>query len=1178
MNIFHQLFSSIASHSSLTLAHVPDGAEAFYLAEIYKKSPTSLLYVARDDARLQEFETCFSFYAPEIPLFILPAWDTTPYDRASPHSSLTTKRANCLTNLSEIGYSQHKPIIFGLSLASLLQKVPSPKYFIGRTLSLKENSEIPFSKLQEFLMKEGFRRTETVHEHGEFAIRGGLIDIFPPALECPVRLDFFGDTLQKIRSFDPTTQKSLKDPLTSFTLSPTHEIRLDADSVRHFRTQYRSLFGADAIEDPLYTSLSEGRLFEGYEQWLPLFFDTLDGPWQYLHDPWIVFSFQSEESLQNRTDQIQDHYNARLENLEIYQKNRKKALSSLFNQEAYRPLPPDSLYWDKESLFQKLKPYKKLFLSPFSSSEGTSYFDMQGKKGEDWTPIRTQIKAGAQPPSTLFDKVVETFKQDIEEKIPTILSGYSPSSLHRLTNILAEHHGPRFHEIRNFPSKEEKNALYTALLPLIHGFELPFLKLRTEHDILGERLVRPVKKKKSADTLLEELGTFKPGDLLVHIQHGVGKYEGLITLDINGSKHDCLTLIYAHEDKLFVPVENMEVLSRFGSEDTSVPLDKLGTTAWQARKARVKKRLKEIAEKLMAIAAQRALVEAPSFKPIGNTYEEFAATFPYTETEDQLRAIEDVLSDLKDTKPMDRLICGDVGFGKTEVALRAAYVVAKTGKQVTILAPTTLLVRQHYQTFLERFKGSGIRVVSLSRLISFKEAASIKKEISEGTASIIIATHALFSKSLTFKDLGLLIIDEEQHFGVSQKDKLKDLYPHVHILTLTATPIPRTLQLALSGVRDLSLVTTPPVDRLAVRTFVLPYDRLIIREALMREHYRGGQSFYVTPRVEDLVPLKTELQELVPDLRIGVAHGQLTGPQLEAVMTDFYDKKYDILLSTNIVESGLDIPSANTLIVHKADRFGLSQLYQLRGRVGRSKVRGYAYFTTPPGKLLSENALKRLRVLETLDTLGVGFNVATHDMDIRGAGNLVGEEQSGHIKEVGIELYQHMLKEAIDALKSKRTYVPIEEESLPTQIVWEGAVLIPESYVGDLSLRLSLYRRLAHLTSKEEIDAFSDELIDRFGPYPDEVKNLLTIVHLKRLAEKAGVDKIETGPKGILFSFTNDTFKNPEGLVKLVIDSKGLIRLRPDQKLILLKPALSSLEKLTHIEDWLQKLNSLIQS
>lgn len=1175
MDLFHSLLTSIESQSTLTLAHVPDGSEAFYLAEIYNKHPNSLLYIARDDIKLNEFESCFSFYSPHIPLYTLPAWDTTPYDRVSPNRNLLAKRANCLTDLAN-HHTHHKPVVLGISLTSLLQKIPHQEYFLRRNLILKEQEDISFSTLQEFLKKEGFRRVDTVHETGEFSIRGSLIDIFPASLDLPVRLDFFGDTLQKIRSFDPLSQKSLDSLDTSIKLSPTHEIRLDASSITHFRTQYRSFFGAESMQDPLYTTLSEGRSFEGYEHWLPLFFETLTGPWEYLQNPLIVFSFQTEESLQSRTNQIQDHYETRLKNLEIQKKNSKKA-SSLFTQDVYRPLPPASLFWDNSSLFKELKPYKKLYLTPFShsSSDSKTVFDMQGKKGEDWTSLRAQIKAGAIPQTTLFDTVIKVLQNDLKESIPTLLIGYSPSSLHRLTHIFLEHEGPTFQEIKKFP-KQISSVLYSSILPITHGFELPFLKIHTEHDILGERLVRPIfKKKKGTDTLFEELGSFSTGDLLVHIQHGVGKYEGLITLDINGAKHDCLSLTYANTDKLFVPVENMEVLSRFGSEDSSVILDKLGSTAWQARKARVKKRLKEIAEKLMTIAAQRVLIEAPSFSYTENTYEEFSATFPYTETEDQCRAIEDVLSDLKESKPMDRLICGDVGFGKTEVALRAAFVVAKEGKQVALLAPTTLLVRQHYHTFMERFKDFGLQVVALSRFNAAKESFLIKKEISEGKASIIIATHALFSKSLSFKDLGLLIIDEEQHFGVSQKDKLKELYPHVHILTLTATPIPRTLQLALSGVRDLSLVTTPPIDRLAVRTFVLPYDRLIIREALMREHYRGGQSFYVAPRIEDLPSLKTELQELVPDLKIGVAHGQLTASQLEAVMTDFYDKKYNILLSTNIVESGLDIPSANTLIIHKADRFGLAQLYQLRGRVGRSKVRGYAYFTTPPGKILSENALKRLHVLETLDTLGVGFNVATHDMDIRGTGNLVGEEQSGHIKEVGIELYQHMLKEAIDALKFKKTSLEVEEDLSPVQIIWDGPVLIPEDYIADLSLRLSLYRRLSRLASKEEIDAFGTELIDRFGPYPSEITNLLNIVYLKRLAEKVGISKVEVGSKGTLFSFAHNTFKNPEGLVKLITASKGLLRLRPDHKLVSLKPFTSADQKFSHIEKLLLQLGSL---
>jgi transcription-repair coupling factor (superfamily II helicase) len=532
-------------------------------------------------------------------------------------------------------------------------------------------------------------------------------------------------------------------------------------------------------------------------------------------------------------------------------------------------------------------------------------------------------------------------------------------------------------------------------------------------------------------------------------------------------------------------------------------------------------------------------------------YDEFCARFPFPETEDQLRAIEDTLADLAAGKPMDRLVCGDVGFGKTEVALRAAFLAVMAGKQVAVVVPTTLLARQHYRTFRERFAGLPVRIAQLSRLVGAKEAAQAKEELAKGRVEIVVGTHAILSKSIVFRDLGLLIVDEEQHFGVKQKERLKALREDVHVLTLTATPIPRTLQLAMSGVKEMSLIATPPVDRLAVRTFVLPYDPVIVREAILREHYRGGQTFYVCPRVADLAELQERLAKLVPEVKVAVAHGQLAATQLEAVMTDFYDRKYDILLSTNIVESGLDIPTANTMVIHRADMFGLAQLYQLRGRIGRAKLRGYAYFTLPPGRILSAAAEKRLHVMQTLDSLGAGFQLASHDLDIRGAGNLLGEEQSGHIREVGIELYQQMLEEAVVAARAGGAAAEeAAAQGFTPQINIGMPVLIPDSYVADLNLRLGLYRRLSILVDRAEIDAFAAELVDRFGPLPPEVDNLLQIMAIKRLCREAGVERLDAGPKGATVAFHKNAFGNPAGLIAFIQQQAGEVKLRPDHTLV----------------------------
>ncbi|HJS41041.1 MAG TPA: transcription-repair coupling factor, partial [Sphingomicrobium sp.] len=657
---------------------------------------------------------------------------------------------------------------------------------------------------------------------------------------------------------------------------------------------------------------------------------------------------------------------------------------------------------------------------------------------------------------------------------------------------------------------------------------------------------RRKKRRKSADAFLAELAALTPGDLVVHADHGIARYEGLTSIQVGKAPHDCVALEYAGGDKLYVPVENIDVLSRYGGAGDTASLDRLGGEAWQRRKARMKERIREIAAELINTAAIRAtrpgqIAEADPALP------EFINRFPYEETDDQDRAIEEVLADLSAGRPMDRLVCGDVGFGKTEVALRAAFVAAMAGYQVALVCPTTLLARQHFRNFVERFQGFPIEIGRLSRLVPAAEARKTKEGLEKGKVDIVIGTHALLAKSIKFKKLGLVIVDEEQHFGVAHKERLKALRADVHVLTLTATPIPRTLQMAMSGLRELSVIQTPPVDRLAVRTYVTPWDPVVIREALLREHYRGGQSFFVVPRIADLPDMEEWLREEVPEVKAVTAHGQMSASEVEERMSAFYDRKYDVLLSTTIVESGLDIPSANTLVVHRADRFGLAQLYQLRGRVGRSKARAYAYLTTAPDRQMTEGAEKRLQVLAGLDSLGAGFQLASHDLDIRGAGNLLGDEQSGHIKEVGFELYQSMLEEAI--LEQKSGGLERREEFSP-QISVDAPILIPDHYVPDLDLRMGLYRRLGELDDREGVEAFAAELIDRFGPLPPETQNLLQIVETKINCRAASIAKLDVGAKGAVVTFIGSGFPDLAGLLAYIERLKGAAKLRPDSKLV----------------------------
>ncbi len=656
----------------------------------------------------------------------------------------------------------------------------------------------------------------------------------------------------------------------------------------------------------------------------------------------------------------------------------------------------------------------------------------------------------------MFDALAEHIEGLHRNGRQVMIACWSTGSRERMATVLTDHRVETAEAVPGWRAAQKlgPGSVALAVLGIEHGFETAGLAVIGEQDILGDRLVRRGRGRRAAN-FLTEASSLAPGDLVVHVDHGIGRYEGLRTIDVAGAPHDCLEIIYHGGDKLLLPVENIELLSRYGTDDGNVHLDKLGGHNWQARKARLKERIRDMAERLIKVAAERALKAADAVHPEQGFYEEFCARFPYEETDDQERSIADVMEDLGKPAPMDRLVCGDVGFGKTEVALRAAFVMAMSGKQVAIVVPTTLLARQHYKTFTERFAGWPLTVRQLSRMVGAKQAGETRKGLTEGGVDIVIGTHALLAKSIRFKNLGLLIVDEEQHFGVAHKERIKQLKSDVHVLTLTATPIPRTLQLAMSGIKELSIIATPPVDRLAIRTFVSPFDPVVVREALLREHYRGGQSFFVCPRIADLREVADFLEEQVPEVKYVVAHGQMPPGQLEEVMAAFYDGKYDVLVSTTIVESGLDIPTANTLIVHRADMMGLAQLYQIRGRIGRSKQRGYAYLTVPPRRVLTANAEKRLKVLQSLDTLGAGFTLASHDLDIRGAGNLLGEEQSGHVREVGVELYQAMLEEAVAGLRSGELELEAGETWSP-HINVGTSVLIPEDYVEDLTMSASV--------------------------------------------------------------------------------------------------------------------------
>jgi transcription-repair coupling factor (superfamily II helicase) len=1140
------------------IANAPEGVDALVLARLARdRAPQPVLHVARDDARLARLVQSLAFFAPGAQILTLPAWDCLPYDRVSPHRDMVARRIDALTRLLDPAPAAEGVIVV-TTVNALIQRVPPRGAFAGRLLTAETGGRLAPEALIGFLSANGYLRAETVGEPGEYAVRGGLIDLFPPGAEQPLRLDFFGDDLEAIRSFDPLTQLS-SGAVERVVLKPVSEVILDDASIARFRTGYREAFGALREEDPLYEAVTAGRLHPGMEHWLPLFYNRLETLLDYLPAgiP-VTLDHQAEEVRETRFETIADFYQAR--------RGLQDAKGT--GGWSYKPLAPERLYLDRAEWDRLLAERPVAQVSPFDAPDGqAAVFDAGGRSRQDFAQARTASDG------KLFEAVGERIAGEQAAGRRVVLAAVTGGSRDRLRHLIEDHGaGPvveaeTWQEVRALPA----GTLAAVTLDLEQGFGVGDLTLLSEQDILGERLARPAARRRRPADYLTEVGTLGDGDLVVHVDHGIGRYQGLETLDVIGAPHDCLKVIYHGGDKLFVPVENIEVLSRFGSEDAGVELDRLGQGSWQARKSRVKKLIKEVADELIKVAAARTLQPGAVMQPDEGLYDEFCARFPYPETEDQDRAIDETIADLGAGRPMDRLICGDVGFGKTEVALRAAFVAVMTGRQVAVVVPTTLLSRQHYQTLRERFAGLPIRCAQLSRLVGAKESAQVIAELKDGTLDIVVGTHRLLGGQVAFRDLGLLIVDEEQHFGVKQKERLKKLRQNVHVLTLTATPIPRTLQLALTGVKEMSLIATPPVDRLAVRTFILPYDPVIVREAILREHHRGGQSFYVCPRVRDLEEVEPRLRELVPEVKLAVAHGRLAPRHLEAVMTDFVDGKVNVLLSTNIIESGLDIPRANTLIIHRADMFGLSQLYQLRGRIGRAKLRGYAYMTLPPGRLLTTAAEKRLQVMQTLDSLGAGFTLASHDLDIRGAGNLLGEEQSGHIREVGIELYQQLLEEAVAEARGGGQ-VQGEAEDWTPQINLGTSVLIPESYVADLSLRLGLYRRLARLVGRAEVEGFAAELIDRFGPLPEEVENLLQVIAIKQLCRDAGVAKVDAGPKGAVVSFYQDQVADLDGLIDFVQRQAGKVQLRPDHKLVYRRQWDDAKARLTGVRHLLDQL------
>ena len=1124
------LSTILKARQPLTLAQVARGAQPLVMADLARASSGRAVFIAPDDAAMRGVVDAATFFAPELEVIEFPAWDSLPYDRASPALSISAKRLAALHRL-QAGKAKAQLVV--TTANAVLQRVLTPFRIRESVREFKPGAEIGRESLGALLQRQGYGRTDTVIDKGEYAVRGSIVDIFPSGMDEALRLDFFGDELESLRTFDPNTQMST-GRLDSHLLLPASEALLDDDSIKRFRSRYREMFGANATQDPLYEAVSEGRRLAGMEHWLPLFEDKLATLFDHLgKDDLVVIDQAALAAADERVKDISDYH------------DQRKAITGQAKGN-YRPLAPDALYLSDTEFREALAAAPAHRATAFDEPESDGVVGFGFRSGRDFAPERARG-------DNVYPVLAEHLAKLAKDGKRPLLAAYSKGSRSRIASILEEAGTPvqlaeTWQEALGLSAKGKPAAM---ILPVEASFANNEMELLTEQDILGDRLVRRKKKRKDADAFLAELQALSVGDLIVHTEHGIGKYLGLEPIPVGKSKHDCVQLEYKGGDKLFIPVENIDVLSRYGSSEEAVMLDRLGGEAWQKRRARLKERIREIAGELMQVAAQRALKKAPVLEVEDGSYNQFLDRFPWEETDDQERAIEDVLRDLESGKPMDRLVCGDVGFGKTEVALRAAFVAAMNGQQVAVVAPTTLLARQHFENFSNRFKGFPLKVGRLSRLVSAKEMKETREGLESGQVDIVVGTHAILSKQTKFKELGLVIVDEEQRFGVTHKEKLKQLRADVHMLTLTATPIPRTLQMAMTGLRELSTIQTPPVDRLAVRTYVMEWDDMVMREALLREHHRGGQSFIVVPRISDMEQISDWLHENVPEVKFVAAHGQMSAGEIEERMSAFYEGKYEVLLATTIVESGLDLPSANTIIIHRADIFGLAQLYQLRGRVGRSKLRAYAYLTYGADTQLSEVAEKRLKVLGDLDSLGAGFQLASHDLDIRGAGNLLGDEQSGHIREVGFELYQSMLEDAILAAKAGDMGLEAKSERVSPQITVDAPIMIPEDYVPDLAVRMALYRRLNDASDKAEIEALAAEMIDRFGDLPAATANLVRLIEIKHQAIEANIAKIDVGAQGTLVTFHQDDFPDPAGLLAYVDRLKGTAKLRPDMKLVI---------------------------
>lgn len=1147
---------------SCVLVKTPTDAQAFLTAEISKNFKESdLVFIAENDAEMDLLQKQLQFFSPHLEILTFPAWDCLPYDRNSPKQLILSSRIKTLYKLATRTEGQRFFII--TSVNSFLQKTVAPSQIKNLGLYLQVGTKIALTQIAEVFVSKGYSREACANNVGEFAVRGGIVDVVMQSAADLIgyRIDFFGDVIESIKIFDPITQIT-QEAVKALEILPTSEVILSQKTVENFRQKYRQDFGA-SVDDQLYGAISEARTYHGMEHWLPFFYEeNLVGLCDYLINPTIFLNDKIFTSAKKREELINEYYQARVAERKI----RDGVI--------YNPIAPELLYFSADELQKNLEKNTLIRFNQFEVLEKNSrILDLEFKPVPDFALAG---RTNQRDPIDLMKEFISETRDKRSEKPHSLVT---PSNNGAYIACLSESFRERILKI--LPDYQIKWP--TIVLPMHFGFYTSDFAIIGEQAIFGEKLLRKKNNKAASQRLIEEGLSIQLGELVVHRDHGIGRFKGINLVNAGGLKIDMIKIEYGGNDALFVPVDDINLISRYGADNPLIQLDRLGAAAWKNRKEKVRTRIKVAAEELLKIAAARHLKKAPIFVAEQHFYDEFKAKFGFVETEDQAQAIAEVEEDLSKGSPMDRLICGDVGFGKTEVALRAAAIVAasKDSTQIAIVAPTTLLVRQHYKNFSKRFADTGVKIAQLSRLVSASESKKIRQELESGHVQIVIGTHALLQKTIKFKNLALVIIDEEQHFGVAQKERLKELRNEVHVLTLSATPIPRTLQMSLTGVKDLSLIATPPLDRLAVRNFVMPYDSVIVREAVLREHNRGGRIFFVVPRVSDVNEMEARLKILLPEIKIAHGHGQMSPAELDKIMNDFSDGKIDLLVSTTIVESGIDISEANTIIIYKPEMFGLAQLYQLRGRVGRGKIRAYCYFMFDNRKKISEDSRKKLEIMQNLDSLGIGFTVASHDMDIRGSGNLLGDEQSGHVKETGVELYQQMLLETIADLKNNPQHLQNNESAkveidFSVQIKLGISLLIPEDYMQDLGLRMSFYKKIAAISNDEDQEKLTDEMNDRFGKIPQEISNLMEIAKLKSFCKKLAVEKLEANSEGIIVSFKDNQFKAPDKLLQMIFSSKNRVKLYSGQKVLFLCDVKTTELKISSAQNILNQLQKLL--